>query len=610
MLSDIDQTKIVKQVTEEILKEIKDSDKTFTNDEVKQKIDIRIKEIFDTYKDKKKEKILLDDENMQKEFMNIEEVSNNLKGDNLQNTKDTSFEKFRNNNMKSSELKTNIEDNKINISSKQPEEENKDEEPEKKKFFQEISVIYKEELEDSLNCFRNALESLKLIKHTSILEKFLIFIFLAIPAILGGILTLLFILILLILWQIFIIFKIMLKMFEKVEKKLKTTISNILKKIAYINKNGGFFNKLIFSNLLYSVIMFNGLMYVLINGLMLPLRTVSEIDKIVANFLSKTIKVVTAGLKGSSELALSNMQTSALKSGKSSTKTRSSNEKKLELKQNLKSLGRKKDLLKGSKEHTEKIKEVERLRELEKFHEKETFANSLAGEHNKRLEENIAQRALNENAITKEQESLNEKSENLKTPSSSMLSGNEWLNSNMSDMNNEIVDGVIEDLFHAVANVAEAIFPSDSNNSDKTVSSPQQKVDEEARDIKEKSTEIEKNFNLPNGAVERSIQERLEKTGRSSKDSMNEEDALVIAHDIASKDGLSKQQESELAKGIFQYSEEWKEAVETSKEHGLKPSAGIEVTESFNHATRGNSFADRESGRHNSTSQHESGGRS
>ena len=65
------------------------------------------------------------------------------------------------------------------------------------------------------------------------------------------------------------------------------------RKIKNYKKDGGFFKKLIFSNALYTLLMFNGVMYMIIKGMMLPVKSALDIEKIIANVIAKIEKGIT-----------------------------------------------------------------------------------------------------------------------------------------------------------------------------------------------------------------------------------------------------------------------------------------------------------------------------
>jgi len=468
MLSPSEQNIIIKQVTQEILEEIKNSNAKLSNDEIREKISNRIKQILFQYEQDKEKENIKEDENIQKEFINIEEVKNdkenlgeseNIKFQNKlkENNNDNDFKRFRTNYV--GEIKKEKLDKDNNTSGKSikiKESERKDTtDNEPKKFFMEISDIYKQELSNSITCFKNAFNSFKLIKNTSILEKLFIFILLSIPAILGGILTLVFILIVLLLWQFFVVLRVLLKMLESVESNLGTTIKNIIKKIDYMKKNGNLFNKLIFSNALYSVIMLNGALYMIIKGIMLPLKVASDIDKIVANFMSKSIDIVTAGLKGPSELALNNLHSSeAFRGNISKSSSRTDNTLKLQLKKQAKSLETSKIKMKDFSEHLDKVRELEEIKKNQnkKDAEKENDINLVNDKiRNSLIKEN--ENIKSKDDAEKEAKEKKDKDHSLDfsiIPMSFLFSQHSLNDLNIKDMTDTILTDAVESLISGI----------------------------------------------------------------------------------------------------------------------------------------------------------------
>lgn len=303
LLSEEKQNNIINQITNEVLNEIEKSKTVFTNEEIQEKINKKLDDFF-RQQDDEADRTKSDNENektklIENEFTKIED---NLDIDNELNS-------LLNFDEKTTENDSVIIEDKPEMVVQ-----------EKKKFYQEISDIYKEELQNSLNCFKNALDSFKIMKDTSFIEKFGIFLFLAIPAILGGAMTIIIALVIFLLWQLHILLKVFMRFFTKLEKSIKDTIGKMKRKIANMKINGSWFNRLIFSNTLYSVIMMNGILYLMIRGTMIALRSASEIDRIIANMVSKSGRAISIVLRGPSELALNNFRSDAMVSTKSTTK--------------------------------------------------------------------------------------------------------------------------------------------------------------------------------------------------------------------------------------------------------------------------------------------------
>jgi len=321
---------IVEQVTSELLEEIKNSNKSFSNEEVKEKINKRL----DTFFNEKKEEENLLKANLDEEDKILNDEFTKIDGDDdLLSLNSNTTESFNENNV----------------------DEKGDEKIVKKKFFQEIKDVYKDEFNNSINCFKNAFDALKFTKKTSLFETILIFIFLIIPAIFAGSIAIIVVLVLLLLWQLYLITKSILELLKKAEISITSLNEKIKRKIKDFKNSGGFLNKLIFSNALYSLVMFNGMMYMLIKGLILPLKSITSIEKVLANVLAKLEKDVTTVLKAPSELALANTKTQAFKEQSQSKE-----------KQKDSLLKVKKEKKKEKKQVIEKEKVVERQKPLEK----------------------------------------------------------------------------------------------------------------------------------------------------------------------------------------------------------------------------------------------------
>ena len=350
---------IINKIIAEITAEISESNITLTNEEIQVKINEKLSKYFEVIENTEtrnnaniQSEQYLSEEEIDKlvhdEFLNVEEdieetekhfqdlyegfSENNLNSDlDSLDDKMSSFMEEINNDLK------NLDNNNETSSSEElfqisyKEEEKK----EKKKFkIKDFKELYKEELHLSIECFKNAIEIFKASKEISIVEIIGIIVVLSIPAIVGGIIGILFILLLLALWQIGIIFKILLKYFNSIESAIKGTIDSIKRKIATLKSgSGGFFKKLLFSNSLYSIVMFNGLLYLMIKGLIFPLKSVLDIDKTIANIIQRGIKGISNILRSPSQLILNATGKSSLKSGKKTLKNKGGANKKLQLSQ-------------------------------------------------------------------------------------------------------------------------------------------------------------------------------------------------------------------------------------------------------------------------------------
>ena len=343
-LNNINQEEIIQKITDEVLKELQNSKTNFTNDDIKNKINEKIDSLLSQLKNEqlKEEKVEgeKEDEFLREEFTNINNSSsNNNSWQNNDAIRDT----------------TSVE---TQLESEQKNEENIDKDiQEKKQFFKEFTDLYKEELDRSIDSFKRTLESFSLMKESSFIEKFLIILFLSIPAIIAGLIGFLFIGILLILWQIYIFIRIFTRSFDKIEASIKEAFNKIKIKISSMKNGTGFLNRIIFSNLLYSVLMFNGLLYVLVKGLAFPIRSLAEIDKIIANLASRSINLVSNGLRGPSELALRNLRTNnAMGRDKSKGSTEPTKSRQiLRLNERLRASNRARDILKSKLNRVQNI---------------------------------------------------------------------------------------------------------------------------------------------------------------------------------------------------------------------------------------------------------------
>ena len=428
----INQNDITQKITDELLKEIKESGATFTPEEIKEKINDKLDEFFREYEREKSDIKRIEEEekekNIKSEFTDIEDFmeEDDDKFDSL-------LETVKNKNLNLQE------ENQENELLKDVESENCND---KKNFFKEFTVLYKSELENSINSFKNAFETFKLMKKTSIIEKVVILLFLAIPAIFAGFITLLFVLILLLLWQIHILLNVFAKFFDKIESSLKETITKIKKKIEVLKNSGGFFNRLIFSNSLYSLIMFNGILYMLVKGIVLPLRSAMEIDRILANLASRGVKLVTTTLRGPSELALANLRGTPLGASKTKTKGTTKGRDKLNLKEKNK-LKLNNQLKEKQKQKNDKIKE--RDVNAIKF---ELVKDKIAKDIAKKLE--VAQ---NQRDPLERKNTIEERIETLMAPSSSKLSNTETVKDIKDDLGKIIFDSVLDSMRDRIFNM-------------------------------------------------------------------------------------------------------------------------------------------------------------
>lgn len=307
-MTDVDENKIVSKLSNEVVEEIKKSNKKVTEKELKNKIDLKIKQIIERKRlqeeAKKQEQFVKDEKFIEEEFTNIKNV---IDEDNEEdNKKDQEYE-TKNNDIKNEvnnidEVEDNEELNNIN----------KDNDTEKKPFFLEITDLYKEEYNKSINGFKNFINSFEVIKNASLFEKIFLSLFIIIPALLSGFVGLLLLLIVLVFWQVSIIFKTFLKYFKKVETFFYNNIKKIKATITSFKNSGGLFKRLIFSNFLYSILCLNGIFYLLMKGMMIPISSLDKLNKILGNLATKTTRGISNVLKSPSELALSSIKNNAL----------------------------------------------------------------------------------------------------------------------------------------------------------------------------------------------------------------------------------------------------------------------------------------------------------
>ena len=414
---------IIDKITNELIEEIKTSDKNFSNEEIKEKINQKLIEYTLNSKENllQKEKSKEEDLILKNEFTKIDD-------DNEEDNFDFEIE----NNFDENDIDNNdVDNNTTEI------EDKKD-----KKFFQEVGDIYKNEFKQSISCFSNVVDSMKLTSKTSLFELILVFLFLVIPAILAGCIAFLIVILLFIIWQIYLITKTIYKLFEKAEFSIKDTINNIKIKIKNYKKSGGFINKLIFSNALYTLLMFNGVMYMLIKGLMLPVKSILDVEKILANIIAKIEKGLTTALKAPSELAVANTKSQNLQAVK---KQREKNNKNKIAKLNKKVNSKEKPQQKQEK-IDEKAKALHQAKNIE-------LANAIA----KSLKQNLDKSS--EKIVTevknKEIEKLAMNSEAKSIPDSNFLGNNK------TEMQDAILDGIVNGLAQIGKDIAENSFNKD-----------------------------------------------------------------------------------------------------------------------------------------------------
>lgn len=544
----IDQNEIAQRVTNEVLKEIEESNTTFTNDEIKEKINNKLDEIFKAYRaneDKIKRKKDEEDERIiEKEFTDINEFGNPI-------TKDDKFDSL----LESIENEYGNEEESIEDELSEKIEENEPED--KKKFIEEFADLYKNELQNSIDSFKNAYESFKLMKKTSIVEKVLILLFLAVPAIFGGLLTLFFILILLLLWQIHILLKVFIKFFDRVETSIKETMAKIRKKIDTLKNSGGFFNRLIFSNSLYSLIMFNGILYMLVKGMMLPLKSAAEIDRILANLVSKGVRAATMGLRGPSELALANLRGNALRSGKTALKETAKGRNKLQLRDLLKA---RQNLRKKNNDMTKKVEAVKgAVLKNKAIFLKDAIAKDIG------VKLQAAQNGLVEQKLN----AIAEKNSQIQTPSSSTLS-------NVNNKKDELMDLISAMLRDSIAdrikadlkdNFLEQYFEGQDSRNSKSQQKPLEASVKEVLDEDRNATNVGEShaIGIAAGMYNNDVQsqvnqaeasESLKQANNMYERGVNTSEALSMAFKDFNKMDLNEQLDKAIAFGYYRDAQE------------------------------------------------------
>lgn len=300
-MDNINKDQVIKNITNDIINEIKNSKVKFTEEEVNNRINSKINDFFNNKRrieDENKKKQLLNEEKfIEEEFKKNCDEENNDEENNKTN---------ENNENNDNELSDDV------LEGDDTEEQNNEHSTIKNSFFLEISKLYKEEYRKSLNGFNNFVSSFRFMKYASVFEKLLILLFIVVPALLSGFIGFALLLIILLIWQINIIIKILLKFFNYCEEYLLQKIKNIKNKINSIKNSGGFFKKLIFCNFLYSILFINGIFYIFIKGSIIPLSSLDKINKILGNLISKGTRAIGDVLNFPSALLLSNIKNNAL----------------------------------------------------------------------------------------------------------------------------------------------------------------------------------------------------------------------------------------------------------------------------------------------------------
>ncbi|GMO62751.1 MAG: hypothetical protein Ta2D_09310 [Rickettsiales bacterium] len=177
-------------------------------------------------------------------------------------------------------------------------------------FIQEFSALLQTYRANAIvDTFKKFAESFKL--KTSPFEKMAIIIFLSVPILIAGVFSLAVLLVLFLLYVIYYIFKKIEAGLKKIEKKLKESFDVYWRNFKSALGSGNFF-KILLSTLLFSVVFINGVMYLCIKGSIIAVRSLSDIDRIIANLSAKTANLVSGILKAPAALSLKDI---ALKNG-------------------------------------------------------------------------------------------------------------------------------------------------------------------------------------------------------------------------------------------------------------------------------------------------------
>ncbi|MDD2840218.1 MAG: hypothetical protein PHY80_03790 [Rickettsiales bacterium] len=458
----MDKDDAIKRITSELLEEIKNSNKSFSNEEVKEKINKKLDIFFNgevNNENSLKTSLEEEDKILKNEFTRI--------ADNEEDLSVLDFDAVENSDTNSISDNTN---DKKEIG---------------KKFFQEVADIYKNEFDNSLSCFKNAFESFKLIRKTSLFETILIFVFLAIPAILAGCIALIIVFILFLLWQLYLIIKSILELLKKAEFSIKGINERIRIKIKDFKNSGGFINRLILSNALYSLMMFNGVMYMLIKGLMVPVKSILDVEKIVANLLAKLEKGITTVLKSPSELALANTKTEAAKS-RSGVEKQKESKTSNKVKQKERVVEKTKSVQKAQiKPQQQQVKkdQVSKVLHEGRLEVANAIAKNLQAETSQQKVQDIGEKAI----------SLAERPERQQTPMSSMLSLPFGLGER-DDMSSRILGSIVDAMRQPFENIVEGasglVNRVDSQKNPETSKALNEARQEFQRQLKESETEL------------------------------------------------------------------------------------------------------------------------
>lgn len=157
---------------------------------------------------------------------------------------------------------------------------------EKKPFIQDLGDIFADNFVFAWSSFKSAFLSLFLGGKSLYANKIFILIFISIPAILGGTSVFVAGLVLILLWILFMILKKSSDTLQKIEDKIKYKISS-WKKLIRSNKKPSLPEKIVKFGIYTLAIGANGAMYLLVKGVKIPIKSLSDIAKYVGNMVDK-----------------------------------------------------------------------------------------------------------------------------------------------------------------------------------------------------------------------------------------------------------------------------------------------------------------------------------
>jgi len=175
-------------------------------------------------------------------------------------------------------------------------EEEKSEAPEKKPFIQDLGDIFADNFAFAWSSFKAGFNSLFLGGKTLLAHKILILLFISIPAIFGGTVVFIVGLVLILLWILFMILKNFSDILEKIEKKLKSKLVS-WRNFIRSDKKMTLSEKIIKFGAYTVVIGANGVMYVIIRGVRVPIKSLAQITKIVGNITDKFSETLNSIMK-------------------------------------------------------------------------------------------------------------------------------------------------------------------------------------------------------------------------------------------------------------------------------------------------------------------------